>query len=287
MISAVSQVHGLKKNSTNISNGFDQTKNDPSVLILKDVHGNTYKYIYPNDMDQFSKMSTLGNKKSSTVIHLPPGILKSENPSRDTSSNPIDQPYTRISSTTSERPRTITIPKNTTNQHKRNYTVFLDTNKESPILSKAIIRQIDKDNSTISINSTESTDTITINDGKTENKDDENDPNNEPSIHNISFIGSSDDTPILSKINNEKYERSDEQQNSYKSCDNRNGLILLVENDIKLKLFLNSNGILGKSSLVNSRKNATIKSKDELSTEDGVIENDDEFEFSTSTGVGE
>ncbi|XP_022165572.1 uncharacterized protein LOC111030409 isoform X2 [Myzus persicae] len=257
MISAVSQVHGLKKNSTNISNGFDQTKNDPSVLILKDVHGNTYKYIYPNDMDQFSKMSTL------------------------------DQPYTRISSTTSERPRTITIPKNTTNQHKRNYTVFLDTNKESPILSKAIIRQIDKDNSTISINSTESTDTITINDGKTENKDDENDPNNEPSIHNISFIGSSDDTPILSKINNEKYERSDEQQNSYKSCDNRNGLILLVENDIKLKLFLNSNGILGKSSLVNSRKNATIKSKDELSTEDVVIENDDEFEFSTSTGVGD
>jgi len=263
-------------------------KNDPSVLILKDGRGNTYKYIYPNDMDQFSKMSTLGNKNSSTVIHLPPGILKSENTSCDTSVSPINQPDLRISSTTSARPRT-TNSKNTTSQRKQHSSGSSDIDILSSVLPKPTIRNTEGNNTAVSINSNESTDTSTsIKDCTTEKKEDDNGPHNEPvttPIANNSSNESSNNTPILCKINNDKYESSNEQD-SYKSCDNRNGLILLVENDIKLKLFLNSKGIFGKSSLVNSRKNSMLKPKDEPSTEDDAITND-EVEFPISIGVGE
>jgi len=251
--------------------------------MLKDVHGNTYKYIYPNDMDQFSKMSTLGNKNSSTVIHLPPGILKSDNTSCDTDVSSVDHPYKRISSTTSEKPRT-NKPKNTTNRHKQS----LPGNKDNHIVSSIFLKPVDElpevNNTAVSINSNISTETTTIKDFITEKDDDGNSTNYEtitsPIFNNYSN-GISNNALILSEINNEQYDSS---KNLNKSYDTRNGLILLVKNDIKLKLFLNSNGILDKSSLMNSRNNSTIK--DELSTKDDVVR-DDELEFPISMGVGE
>lgn len=278
------KVRGLKKNSSNISNSIHQTKNEPSVLMLKDVFGNTYKYIYPNDMDQFSKMSTLGNKNSSTMIHLPPGILKSDNTSSETGVSPVDHPYKMISSTTSERPRT-NKPKNTTNQHKQS----LPGSKDNHILSSTYLmpkRELNKVNNTaVSINSNISNETTTIKDCITEKDEDGNSTNYEtittPIINNYSN-NISNNAPILSEINNKQYDTS---ENLYKSCDTCNGLILLVKNDIKLKLFLNSNGILDKSSIMNSKKNSTIK--DELSTEDNDVEKDDELEFPTSLSIVE
>ncbi|XP_060878172.1 uncharacterized protein LOC132950667 [Metopolophium dirhodum] len=276
MISAISQVRGSNKNSTKISHSLHKAKNEPSVLILQDGKGNTYKYIYPNDMDQFSKMSTLGNKNSSTVIHLPPGILKSENASCDTSDSPVDHSYVRIvNSTNSEGPRT-TNPKNAITEHKQS----LPGSKVDPIVAFVMPKlpggePCEEENTAASINENESTETTTIKDCKTEKEEDGNDADDSTVIK--STYGNnypkddSNNAQILSQINNVKYrESSNNQQNSQKSCDARNGLILLVENDIKLKLFLNSNGILDKLSLVNSSKNSTIKSMNELSSEDDV-----------------
>jgi len=260
-----------------MSNNLHQAKNEPSVLMLKDGKGNTYKYIYPNDMDQFSKMSTLGNKNSSTVIHLPPGILKSENASWDTSNSPVDHPYIRISSSTMpERPRT-TNPKNSITKQ------FLLGSKINPVSAIVLAKPAREEpsvekNTAISINENESTETTTIKDCTTEKEKDENGADDSTVIKsiyddNIYPKDISDNTQILSQINNVKYESSNNQQNSQKPCDARNGLILLVENDIKLKLFLNSNGILDKLSMANSRKNSTIKSKNELSSDDDAIVN--------------
>jgi len=226
-------------------------------------------------MNQFSKMSTLGNKNSSTVIHLPPGILKSENASCDTSDSPVDHSYGRISSTIPEGPQT-TNPKNAITEHKQS----LPGSKVNPIVSfvmpkTSVGEPREEENTAVSINENESTETTTIKDCKTEKEEDGNDADDSTVINstygNIYPKDVSNNTQILSQINNVKYrESSNNQQNSQKSCDARNGLILLVENDIKLKLFLNSNGILDELSLVNSRKNSTIKSKNELSSEDDV-----------------
>ncbi|XP_008180059.1 uncharacterized protein LOC100571382 isoform X2 [Acyrthosiphon pisum] len=245
--------------------------------MLKDGKGNTYKYIYPNDMDQFSKMSTLGNKNSSTVIHLPPGILKSENASCDTSDSPVDHQYVRIlNSTMPERPQT-TNPKNSITEHKQSS----PGSKANPIVAFMLPKTTggepcEEENTAVSINENEPTETTTIKDCKTEKEEDGNDADDSTvikSIYNDSNHPkdiSKNDQILSSQINNVKYESSNNQQNSQKSCDARNGLILLVENDIKLKLFLNSNGILDKLSLVNSRKNSTIKSNNELSSEEDV-----------------
>jgi len=248
--------------------------------MLKDVLGNTYKYIYPNDMDQFSKMRTLGNKNSSTVIHLPPGILKSDNTSSETGVSSIDK---RISSTTSEKPRT-NKSKNTTNQHKTS----LPSSKDNHIVSSIFLKpegELTKVNNTaVSMNSNTSTETTVIKDYITGKDDDGNNTNYEtittPIFNNYSN-DISNNVPMLSEINNEQYNTS---KNLYKSCDTCNGLILLVKNDIKLKLFLNSNGILDKSSIMNSKNNSTIK--DEFSTEDDMVR-DDELEFPISLGVDE
>lgn len=222
-------------------------------------------------MDQFSKMSTLGNKNSSTVLHLPPGILKSENTSScDTSGSTVDQPYTM---TTTGRPRT-TNPKNAINEYKQS----LSGSRHSPIVSITLPEhtkeeQHEEENISVSIKENESTETTTIKDNNAEKEENCNGGDEKTvikPIYNHNFSTEISNKFPLTQTNNKYNESLNKQQSLYKSCDTRNGLILLVENDIKLKLFLNSNGIL---SLVNSRKNSTIKSKDELSTEDDVIEN--------------
>lgn len=223
-------------------------------------------------MDQFSKMSTLGNKNSSTVIHLPPGILKSENTSNDTSDSPVDHPHTKISSTISERPQT-TSPKNSIIEHKQS----LPGSKVNPIVSFVLPKpgQHKEENTAVSINDNESTETTTIEDCKTEKEEDDNVEDDNTAIKSIYDNNYqkdfSNDAQILSPKNNVKYESLNNQNNLIKSCDTRNGLILLIENDIKLKLFLNSSGLLDKLSLKNNTKNSTIKSKDEISSEDDVI----------------
>jgi len=248
--------------------------------MLKDGKGNTYKYIYPNDMDQFSKMSTLGNKNSSTVIHLPPGILKSENASCDTSDSPVDHPIRRIlSSKLHERPLD-TNPKNSITEYKQSS----PGSKVDPIVDILFPKTpggepCEEENTAVSINENESTDeTTTIKDCKTEKEEDGNGADDSTVIKSI-YDGNnhakdiSNNANILSQINNVKYESSNNQQNSQEPCDARNDLIVLVENDINLKLFLNSNGIMHKLSLLHSRKNSTIKPKNEISPDDDVIAN--------------
>jgi len=220
-------------------------------------------------------MSTLGNKNSSTVIHLPPGILKSENTSYDTSDSPVDHPHTKISSTISEKPRT-TYPKSSIIEHK----LSLPGSKINPIVSFVLPKpgeHKEENTDAVSINENESTETTTIKDCKAEKEEDGNVADDNTvikSIYDNNYQKDiSNDTQISSQKNNVKYENLNNQNNLYKSCDTRNGLILLIENDIKLKLFLNSNGLLDKFSLKNSTKNSTIKSKDEISSEDDVIAN--------------
>ncbi|CAI6344753.1 unnamed protein product [Macrosiphum euphorbiae] len=280
MISAISQVRGSNKNSTKKSNSLHQAKNEPSVLMLKDGKGNTYKYIYPNDMDQFSKMSTLGNKNSSTVIHLPPGILKSENASCDTSDSPVDHPIGTILSSTLHEGPLDTNPKNSITEHKQSS----PGSKVVPIVDILFPKTpggepCEEENTAVSINENESTDeTTTIKDCKTEKEEDGNGADGSTDIKSI-YDGKnyakdiSNNAKILSQINNVKYESSNNQQNSQKPCDARNDLILLVENDIKLKFFLKSNGRMDKLSLLNNRKNSTINPKNELSSDDDVIAN--------------
>lgn len=294
------KVHGLNQNPSNISNNFHHAKNEPSFLILKDVQGNMYKYIYPNDMDQFSKMSTLGNKNSSTVIHLPPGILKIENGTFETgNTKSLDDPKI-----TSEKPRTTT-PKRTTNGHKiiKPLLEIKEKNnnkqniKNSSIgvnytLPKTERKYSEEEDTTVLINENEPSETTSIkniyNEHKTEKGEDSNENGNiiadQPILKaapNPNMLPYDNNTKENSnsiiierffslKKNSEKNENLNEQQNTYKSSDIRNDLLLLVENDIKLKLLINSKGVLNKSSPLNSRKNPTIKLNGDLSTEDDM-----------------
>ncbi|KAE9535569.1 hypothetical protein AGLY_007470 [Aphis glycines] len=301
MISAVSQVRGLNQNSSNISNNFHHTKNEPSFLILKDAQGNMYKYIYPNDMDQFSKMSTLGNKNSTTVIHLPPGILKKENGTFNKTGNIKSLDDMKI---TSEKPQTTTTKRTINNTPTKFLPDIKEKNNNKPNINKnssigvgSTLPKTEKKNSEeedtiVLTNENEPTETTTIknikNEHKTEEGEDSNDTGNiiadQPilkSAQNPNMLPNDNNTKehsnsmiierlFLLKKNSEKYENSNEQQNSYKSSDTRNDLLLLVENDIKLKLFMNSKGVLNKSSPENSRKNPTIKLKGDISTEDDM-----------------
>ncbi|XP_025201613.1 uncharacterized protein LOC112599094 [Melanaphis sacchari] len=293
MISAVSQVCGLNQNASNISNNFHYTKNEPSFLILKDIQGNMYKYIYPNDMDQFSKMSTLGNKNSSTVIHLPPGILKTENSTCETDIASEDNPKI-----TSERSRTTT-PKSTTNNNalsrKSNDNIKLKLNKNPSVVVDSVLSTTERRNSVVNhTTENESTETTTIQNSKNKHTTEKDEDGNGIDVKQENPILKTGINPhilpydnntkenlnyiiierlFLLKKNGEKHENSNEQQNLYKSSDTPNSLILLIENNIKLKLFKNSNGILKNSSPVNSRKNSTLKVKDELSTEDDITSN--------------
>ncbi|XP_026819894.1 sphingosine kinase B-like [Rhopalosiphum maidis] len=279
MISAVSQVRGLNKNISNTSNNFHHTKNEPSFLILKDIHGNMYKYIYPNDMDQFSKMSTLGNKNSSTVIHLPPGILKTENSPSKIVISRVDNPKK-----TSERPQ-ILIQKSTIIDHAPTHSLLGNDKGDEKEKRKTIVEDIlptterrnsNENHTTVFKNEIESTETTTIENSKNEHEaqtDDDDDDDGKDNNKNDPILKSAPNPRIFSsKKGSENHEN--EQQNVYKSSDIRNNLILLVKNDIKLKLFINSNGILNKSSPANSRKNPTVQLNDELSTEDDTTIND-------------
>jgi hypothetical protein len=292
-------VRGLNKNISNISNNFHHTKNEPSFLILKDIHGNMYKYIYPNDMDQFSKMSTLGNKNSSTVIHLPPGILKSENSSSKMVISHVDNPKK-----TSERPRATT-QKSTIIDHAPTHSLPGNGKGNEKEKRKTIVEDIlptterrnsNEDHTTVFKNENESTETTAIENSKNEHEaqtDDDDDDDGKDNNKNDPILKSAPN-PRMSPCDNSSKDKSsrsiiiepdfslnkssknheNEQQNAYKSSDTRNNLILLVENDIKLKLFINSNRILNKSSLANSRKNPTVQLNDELSTEDDTTIND-------------
>lgn len=275
------KVHGFKQSPSNISNNFHHTKSEPSFLILKDVQGNMYKYIYPNDINQFSKMSTLGNKNSSTVIHLPPGILKSENPSNSFTSKTnvehTDGPNIRTSSTTSEKPQITYISNDKHTTHKSNsktkssIDTFSFTNANGLVIKK-----------------NELTETTTTKNCKNENKNEkEEDDKAGPNEYNIALNDSQNilKTKVPLNIHNvsdypagnkstKKCENSNKPHNLYKLRDTRNGLVLLVENDIKLKLFLNSNGILDEPSLIDSKKNRIIPLKDEFHTEDGIPSDD-------------
>lgn len=299
-------MRGLNQNPSNISNNFHHTKNEPSFLILKDVQGNMYKYIYPNDMDQFSKMSTLGNKNSSTVIHLPPGILKIENGKFNKTDNnkSLDDPKI-----TSEKPQTTTTKRTTNGTFTKTLPDIKEKNNNKPKINKNSSIEVnstlpkterknsEEEDTIVLINENEPTETTTIknikNEHKTEKGEDSNDNGNViadlpilKSAQNPIMLPNDNNTKkhsnsmiierlFLLKKNSEKYENSNEQQNSYKSSDTRNDLLLLVENDIKLKLFINSKGVLDKSSPGNSIKNSTMKLKDDLLTEDDMTTIDD------------
>lgn len=294
----------MNENPSNISNIIQHTKNEPSFLILKDVQGNMYKYIYPNDMDQFSKMSTLGNKNSSTVIHLPPGILKKENGTFETSNiKSLNDPKI-----TSVKPRTTTAKRATSNnahttplpalpniKEKNNNKQIIKNNSSTGVnstLSKTKRKNSKEEDTTILINENEPTETTTIKNIEDEHQTEKGEDSNEngdiiaglpilKSAPNPNMLPNDNNTKknsnsiiierlLLLKKNSEKYENSNEQQNLYKSSDTRNDLLLLVENDIKLKLFINSKGVLNKSSSVSNRKNPTIKLTDDLSAEDDM-----------------
>jgi len=255
-------------------------------------------------------MSTLGNKNSSTVIHLPPGILKTENPknsSSETGVNSIDRSNFRISSTTSEGQR-VTNPINTTNERTKSVlgSKSKDINKNKRSKNPPTVYSLwsttkrtnsEVDNTTVSIKENESTETTTQKNDKNEHeaeKEEDDITADEytltpilKSTTNATFHGNntkenSNNSKLLMN-SNEKYNKSNEQYSLYKSCDSGNGLILLVENDIKLKLIFNSNGILDKSFPMDNTNNPTIKSKDKLSTKDEIT-NDD---FPISIGIAE
>uniref|UniRef100_A0A2S2NGK9 Uncharacterized protein n=1 Tax=Schizaphis graminum TaxID=13262 RepID=A0A2S2NGK9_SCHGA len=257
-----------------------------------------YKYIYPNDMDQFSKMSTLGNKNSSTVIHLPPGILKTENSSSKTVISPVDNPKK-----TSERPRATT-QKSTIIDHAPTTHSLLGNGKgDEKEKRKTIVEDIlptterrnsNEDHTIVLTNENESMETTTIEKSKNEHEaqtdddyDDKGNNKSDPILKSVAnprmspYYNNSNDNSSRSiiiergfSLNKSSKNPKNEQQNLYKSGDTRNNLILLLENDIKLKLFINSNGILNKSSPANSRKNPTVQLNDEPSTEDNTTIND-------------
>jgi hypothetical protein len=64
--------------------------------------------------------------------------------------------------------------------------------------------------------------------------------------------------------------------NPYKPCESRNELILLVENDINLKVFLNSKGIIEKTLLLNNKTDISITNgtMDDIFDEYEIINND-------------
>lgn len=293
-------MRGLNQNPSNISNNSHHTKNEPSFLILKDVQGNMYKYIYPNDMDQFSKMSTLGNKNSSTVIHLPPGILKIENGTFNKTGNikSLDDPkimFEKPQTTTTKRTINGTLKKSLPNikeknndqQNIKNSSIGVDST-----LPKTKKKSSEEEDTIVLINENEPTETTTIKNIKNEHKSEKGEDGNDngniiadlpilKSAPNPNMLPNDNNTKehsnsmiierlFLLKKNSEKYENSNEQQNSYKSSDTHNDLLLLVENDIKLKLFINSKGVLNESFPGNSKKNPTIKLKSDISTEDDM-----------------
>lgn len=64
---------------------------------------------------------------------------------------------------------------------------------------------------------------------------------------------------------------SNQPNNPHKPCEIRNELILLVENDINLKLFLNSEGIIEKTLLVKNKTDVSITN----STTDDIFDGDE------------